>query len=129
MRSLKLSKTEVEHDQSPEKSAGNQSPPSILAYMAKTVNQNEKTGPEVEEQLADIAKQFLKKGMNKEALEKVLTDILRPQNCDRLKVMRVNPSVFNNVCKEVKQEDIALQKVQQPLFQALLNWCFYWITF
>ena len=80
----KKSKTALEHDQFPEKSAENQSPPSILASMAKSVNQNEKTGPEVEEQLADIAKQFLEKGMNKEALEKVLADILRPQNCDRL---------------------------------------------
>ena len=57
--------------------------------------------------------------MNKEALEKVLADILRPQNCDRLKVMRVNLSIFNNVSKEVKQEDIALQKVQRPLISGI----------
>ena len=120
----KKSKTVLEHDQSPEKSAENQSPPSILASMTKTVNQNEKTGPEVEEQLADIAKQFLEKGMNKEAFEKVLADILRPQNCDRLKVMRVNPSIFNNVSKEVKQEDIALQKVQRPLISGITKLVF-----
>ena len=97
--------------------------------MAKTVDQNEKTGPEVEEQLADIAKQFLEKGMNKEALEKVLADILRPQNCDRLKVMRVNPSIFSSpvVCLcdtpgVVRRPSVVVRRLCR-LYQ--LNYCRY----
>ena len=95
--------------------------PSILNTMAKAVNQSEKTGPEIEDKLSEVVTQYLEKGMDKDSLEKIQEKILRPQNCERLKVVRVNPPIFNNVSKDAKQEDLCLQKVQRPLISGITN--------
>ena len=43
-----------------------------------------------------------------------------PGNCNRLEVVRVNPEIFNSVRKEVKTEDVMLQKAQKPLFNGII---------
>ena len=40
-----------------------------------------------------------------------------PGNCNRLEAVRVNPEIFNSVRKEVKSEDVMLQKAQKPLLK------------
>ena len=42
-----------------------------------------------------------------------------PGNCQRLEVIRVNPEIFNSVRKEVKTEDVMLQKAQKPLLKGI----------
>ena len=98
-----------------------QESPSILNTMAKAVNQSEKTGPEIDDKLSEVVTQYLERGMDRDSLEKIQEKILRPQNCERLKVVRVNPPIFNNVSKDTKQEDLCLQKVQRPLISGITN--------
>ena len=101
--------------------SGGTSGTDILLSMAKSVNLAESTGPAINEQLAKVVTQYLERGMDKESFEKLLEKSVRPENCDRLKVVRVNSAIFNNVSKDTKQEDICLQKVQRPLVAGIIN--------
>ena len=81
-------------------------------------NQNDK-GPAVEDALAKVVTQLLQQGMHPDNQAKVLAKYPTPANCSRLEVVRVNPEVFNNVLKDVKTNDILLQKAQKPILTGI----------
>ena len=95
---------------------------SVLAGMAKVVNkpQQEKNGEDLAPELSELVKQLLSKGMSKEARDELMDKFPTPGNCNRLEVVRVNPEIFNSVRKEVKTEDVMLQKAQKPLFNGII---------
>ena len=91
----------------------------LLQIMAKAVNSKEKTGPKISTQLSEVVTQYLECGMDKEVSENLMNSTFKPENCDRLKVVRVNAAIFNNVSKDAKQNDLAIQKAQRPLIAGI----------
>ena len=93
---------------------------SVLAGMAKVVNKPQQDGEDLAPELSELVKQLLSKGMSKEARDELMDKFPTPGNCNRLEVVRVNPEIFNSVRKEVKTEDVMLQKAQKPLLKGII---------
>ena len=93
---------------------------SVLASMAKVVNKPQQDGEDLAPELSELVKQLLSKGMSKEARDELMDKFPTPGNCNRLEVVRVNPEIFNSVRKEVKTEDVMLQKAQKPLLKGII---------
>ena len=89
---------------------------SVLAVMAKMVNKPQQDGEDLTPELSELVKQLLSKGTAKEARDEMMDKFPTLGNCNRLEVVRVNPEIFNSVRKEVKTEDVMLQK---PLLKGI----------
>ena len=92
----------------------------MLAGMAKVVNKPQQDGEDLAPELSELVKQLLSKGMSKEARDELMDKFPTPGNCNGLEVVRVNPEIFNSVIKEVKTEDVMLQKAQKPLLKGII---------
>ena len=55
----------------------------------------------------------------KDARDELLDKFPTPGNCTRLEVVRVHPEKFNSVRKEIKTEDVMLQKAQKPILKGI----------
>ena len=93
---------------------------SVLAGMAKVVNKPQQDGQDLAPELSELVKQLLSKGMSKEARDELMEKFPTPENCNRLEVVRVNTEIFNSVRKEVKTEDVMLQKAQKSLLTGII---------
>ena len=89
----------------------------MLAGVAKVVNKPQQNGEDVTPKLTELVKQLLSKGMRKKARDELMEKFPTPGNCNHLGVVRVNPEIFSSVRKEVKTEDLILQKAQKPLLK------------
>ena len=84
-------------------------------FLSKYVNKKKKTGPPLNEDYAKWITDLLETGMEEEAKEDTIKNCLPPDNCQRLDLIRVNSEIFKNAKKDVKAEDVMLQRVQRPL--------------
>ena len=100
-------------EEPPKKKAREES--SVLAGMAKVVNKPQQDGGDSAPELSELVKQLLSKGMNKESRDELMDKFPTPGICNRQEVVRIKPEVFNSFRKEVKTEDVMLQKAQTPL--------------
>lgn len=91
----------------------------VLAGMAKMVNKPSHDGEDLESDLSELLEELLSKGASKESREELIEKYPTPANCQRLEVVRVNPEIFNSVKKELKTEDVMLQKAQKPLLKGI----------
>ena len=87
--------------------------------MAKVVNKPQQDGENLDSELSELVKQLLSKGVSKDARDELLDKFPTLGNCTRLEVVRVNPEIFNSVRKEIKTEDVILQKAQKPLLKGI----------
>ena len=92
---------------------------SVLNQLDNSVKRPTNCGPAINLQLAKLVENLLQHGMDAEAKESMLLKYLKPDNCPRLEVVKVNPDIYNSVRRNTKQEDFALQKLQQPLIAGI----------
>ncbi|KXJ11628.1 hypothetical protein AC249_AIPGENE15209 [Exaiptasia diaphana] len=90
----------------------------VLADMAKMVNEPLQNG-DLDSDLSDLLTELLSKGAGKDQREELINKLPTPGNCKRLDVVRVNTEIFNNVSKDVKTEDVMLQKAQKSLIKGI----------
>ena len=91
----------------------------VLHGMAKVVNKPQRDGEKLDSELSELVKQLLSKGVSKDARDELLDKCPTPGNCTRLEVVRVNPEIFNSVRKEIKTENVMLQKAQKLLLRTV----------
>lgn len=91
----------------------------VLADMAKVVNKPLCGGEDLNEDLAKLLTELLSQGASKESRDDLIEKLPTPANCQRLEVVRVNPEIFNSVKKEIKTDDVMLQKAQKPLLKGI----------
>ena len=91
---------------------------SALSFLSQYVNKN-KSGNEIDEEYAKAITNLLQNGMNKDEKETAIESRLVSSNCPRLDLVRVNSEIFNSARKEIKTEDVMLQRVQKPLLTGL----------
>ena len=91
----------------------------VLAGMVKVVNKPLHNGENLNEDLSVLLTDLLCKGASKESRDELIEKYPTPGNCQRLEVIRVNPEIFNSVRKDVKTDDVILQKAQKPLLKGI----------
>ena len=91
----------------------------VLAGMAKVVNRPLHNGENLNEDLSVLLTDLLCKGASKESRDELIEKYPTPGNCQRLEVVGVNPEIFNSVQKDVKTDDVMLQKAQKPLLKGI----------
>ena len=91
----------------------------VLAGMAKVVNMPLHNGENLNEDLSVLLTDMLCKGVSKESRDELIEKDPTPGSCQRLEVVRVNPEIFNSVRKDVKKDDVMLQKAQKPLLKGI----------
>lgn len=91
----------------------------VLADMAKMVNKPLNNGDDLDSDLSELLTELLSKGASKDSRDDLIDKLPTPGNCQRLEVVRVNPEIFNSVRKEVKTDDVMLQKAQKPLLKGI----------
>ena len=69
--------------------------------------------------MSELVKQLLSNGVSKDARDELLDKFPTPGNCTRQEVVRVKPEMFNSVRKEIKTEDVLLQKAQKSLLKGI----------
>ena len=89
-----------------------------LSFLSQYVNKN-KSGNEIDEEYAKAITNLVQNGMSKDEKETAIESRLVPSNCPRLDLVRVNSEIFNRARKEIKTEDVMLQRVQKPLLTGL----------
>ena len=91
----------------------------VLAGMAKVVNKPLHNGENLNADLSLLLTDLLCQGASKESRDELVEKYPTPGNCQRLEVVRVNPEIFNSVRKDVKTDDVMLQKAQKPLLKGI----------
>ena len=92
----------------------------LLKEIEEEYNTADKTGPNINEHLANlINKRFA--GKLKEAKLKEKLDLyVRPGNCEKLKVPLVNHELWGKLRPLVKSQDLRLANVQQTVVKAII---------
>ena len=114
---LRCSEAEtVSKERENEPDAGAQS---LLDDLAKGLSDDETTGPNISQKLADITLKRWGKQMNAEKLKSVLDKYIRPENCPGMTCKKVNPEIWQLMNSKRKKTDIQLYNVQQTILKVM----------
>ncbi|KAL3865685.1 hypothetical protein ACJMK2_043049 [Sinanodonta woodiana] len=92
----------------------------LFADLESFVFEQQETGPNVEEKLAEVLNKGLRSQLTSDKLKSVQDKYPRPANCGNLKVPRINIEVWHAMSKQAKSVDILLQKLQNQLGHILV---------
>ena len=92
-----------------------QFPTNLLHQLDACVKDDSGFDPDIDTKLSDAVTKLLTHGLTSSNRDAVLSKYNPPGNCKRLDVVRVNPEIFNTLKRDVKTEDVMLQKVQRSL--------------
>ncbi|XP_049887054.1 uncharacterized protein LOC126381642 [Pectinophora gossypiella] len=87
----------------------------ILAALGDAIDDAPKFGPKVHDKLARLWQPILKKGLDKEAKDKLLKQYLIPENCALLQAPKLNPEIAAAVSDATRARDKRVESVQQQL--------------
>ena len=87
----------------------------LLEEIAQAMNDAEKSAPKIAEQLAKIINSRWLNKLSDESLREKLDTHLRPVNCDRLIIPKVNPEIWGRLDKETRSKDLKLSYLQTNL--------------
>lgn len=93
--------------------------PELLAALGESTSDTPEFGPSVHDSLATLWLPLLKKGMPKEAKEKLLKEYLVPSNCKLLQAPKLNAEISAAVSEVVRGRDKKYVAVQQQLGQGI----------
>ncbi|CAK1601472.1 unnamed protein product [Parnassius mnemosyne] len=93
--------------------------PDILTALGETTEETSKLGPKIHDKLAQLWLPILRKGIHKEAKEKLLKEYLIPENCSLLQAPKLNPEISAAVSEGTKTRDKRVEAVQQQLGQGI----------
>ncbi|CAB4032873.1 Transposon Ty3-G Gag-Pol poly, partial [Paramuricea clavata] len=82
------------------------------------LSDDESTGPNISQKLADIALKRWGKQLNPEKLKSILEKYTRPENCPGMTCKKVNPEIWQLLGSKSKRTDIQLYNLQQSVLKA-----------
>ena len=85
----------------------------ILQDLANQLEEDEPTGPSINQSLADIAKKRWGKQLGPDKVKALLAKYKRPENCGDITESRVNTEIWNQLSAQKKKTDLQLSKIQQ----------------
>ena len=80
----------------------------------------EDCGPKVHDGVAKCIDNACMKKPVKDQLSKIQAKYLHPENCEYLKVPRVNPELWDDLLDEVKSRDVGFQAFQKGLIKGIV---------
>ena len=83
-----------------------------LADLAAEFSTADKTGPPIDEQLANLVNELCKDHLPKAKLDAVLEQYYRPSSCDHLVSPKVNKVVWQQLNQAARTADNAMQRCQ-----------------
>lgn len=92
----------------------------MLKTIAQDLNLKEKTGPAIENELADLLKVLLTDEMGTEALNRKLEQYSYPENVEGLGSPKVNPLIWNQRSTSMRTQDAGSQKNQSTLVGSII---------
>jgi hypothetical protein len=108
-----LGSSEKERENEPDTEAEH-----LLNDLAKGLSDDESTGPNISQKLADIALKRWGKQLNPEKLKSILEKYTRPENCPGMTCKKVNPEIWQLLGSKSKRTDIQLYNLQQSVLKA-----------
>ena len=110
----KLLSTEKERENEPETEAQG-----FLDELAKGLSDDESTGPNISQKLADIALKRWGKQMNAEKLKSILEKYARLENCPGMTCKKINPEIWKLLNSSRKKTDVQLYHLQQTVLKVM----------
>ena len=86
----------------------------ILQDLANQLEEDEPTGPSINQSLADIAKKRWGKQLGPDKVKALLAKYKRPENCGDITETCVNTEIWNQLSAEKKKTDLQLSNIQKP---------------
>ena len=93
----------------------------LLKEIEEEYNTADKTGPNINEHLANLINKRFAGKLKEAKLKEKLELYVRPGNCEKLKVPLVNPELWGKLKPPVKSQDLRLANVQQTVVKATIN--------
>lgn len=93
--------------------------PEILSALGEASTETPKFGPNIHEKLSQLWLPILRKGLNKEAKDKLNKEYLIPENCPLLQAPKLNPEISAAVAEGTRTRDKRVEAVQQQLGQGI----------
>lgn len=91
-----------------------------LHDIAQSLQLEEKCSPKVAEQLANVVNGVMQTRLSDEVQAERLKAYQRPENCDSLVTVKVNPLIWEKLRSETRSADIKLQKVQTLIIKSVM---------
>ena len=98
----------------------------LLKTLEADFNEDEPTGPNIQQNLANIAMKRWEISLSSDKLKGLLAKHLKPGNCPELLVPKVNPEIWSQLENYRRKADLRLGNLQQTLQKAtfgILNSC------
>ena len=97
---------------------------SVISRLTKQYDNTDKTGPPVDEKLANIMRSILKSEEKSKKDEKTRESLiekhLRPENCELLLVPKVNKEIWRTLPSGTRNKDLEVQKPQKMVVNAMV---------
>ena len=90
----------------------------LLTELSAVFSDEEKRGPKVTQQLADIANKRWDKKLAHEKITSILGKYSQPENCPQVADTRVNPEIWTPLNASVRKADLRMANLQQALQKA-----------
>ena len=90
----------------------------LLKELEAALHEDDKKGPKIQPQLADIARKRWGKKLSNEKVNGILAKHPQPKNCEELAIPRANPEIWAPLNAFKRKADLCLAKMQQSLQKA-----------
>ena len=90
----------------------------LLTKLSAGLIEDERKGPKVTKQLADIVNKRWAKKLAPEKITSILEKYSQPENCSEVTVMRVNPEIWAPLNAAQRKADLRMANLQQALQKA-----------
>lgn len=90
----------------------------LLKELVASLQEEDRKGPKVQQQLADIAIKRWGNKLNSEKMTSILGKHPQPENCEDMSIARVNPEIWAPLNAAKREADLRLANMQQALKKA-----------
>ena len=93
-------------------------PSNLLSQIASDFDEDENTSGAVTEKLAEIVNKRFSAPIGEEKLKEKLGQYLRPDNCAKLAVPKVNPEIWMKLNRPASRQDLHMASIQRAIVKA-----------
>ena len=90
----------------------------LLKELVASLQEEDRKGPQVQQQLADIAIKQWGNKLNPNKMTSILGKHTQPENCEDMSIARVNPEIWVPLNAAKRKADLRLANMQQALKKA-----------
>jgi hypothetical protein len=102
---------------------------SVIELMREFIATEEKAGPKINNDLASVVNNGLRKRANEDKLNELSKKYTKPENVTSLTVPRINDGIWKQMSSEHKMRDVKLQRIQNLLGEKLLVFSYIYLIF